>query len=109
MHPLPTNIVDFHAPVEFVDEVEDLYFRSVLLQKNDFVTQHVHPYSHATYCGSGAARLWVDGIWERDVVAGQAVGIKAGKKHAFLALEDDTRITCVHDTTSAGYIKEKGL
>lgn len=107
MHPLPEVLTEFYAPVEFVDEVGDFYFRSIILKQGEYVEQHIHPYGHATYCGNGAARLWVDGVWQRDIEAGHAVMIEANKKHAFMALLPDTRLTCVHDTRSADYIKEK--
>lgn len=107
MYPLPEILTAFQAPVEFVDEVADFHFRSIIIQRGEYVEQHQHPYGHATYCGNGAARLWVDGLWVRDIFAGQAVEIEAHKKHAFQALLPDTRLTCVHDLRSAAYIKEQ--
>lgn len=95
--------------VEFVEEKCGLYFRSILLNKGDSGEQHIHDHDHATYCGNGAASLFVDGDWKEDVRAGHAVEVKAGKKHRFLALEDNTRLTCVHDVASADSIKRKGL
>lgn len=96
--------------VEFVDEVAGIYFRSVCLVKSgERLAQHVHPYDHATLVGSGKARLWVDGKWIGDFEAGKAVKVEAHKRHEFMSLEDGTRLTCVHDTESAHYIKELGL
>lgn len=83
--------------VEFVDEVCGLYFRSVLLTNaGDVVTQHTHDYDHATYIGSGSVKLYVDGIEQADYLAGRAVKVEANKKHHFVALEPNTRLTCVH-------------
>lgn len=95
--------------VEWVDEVCGIYFRSIVMQKGDASEQHVHDHDHATYCGSGSAELFVDGLWERAITAGSAVPVLAGKRHLFVALEDGTRLTCVHDVASATSIKEKGL
>lgn len=94
--------------VEFVDEVCGLYFRSILIRNaGTRVPQHVHPYDHATYCGSGSAMMYVEGVPIRTVSAGEAVEVKANKQHAFEALEPNTRLTCVHDARSALAAKEK--
>src|SRR5690348_9201064 len=94
--------------VEFVDEKGGLYFRSVLLPSaGTWIDQHVHDHDHATYCGSGAAVLYVDGQAIEIVEAGHAVEIKAGKKHAFWSVEPNTRLTCVHDVKSAESVKRK--
>jgi quercetin dioxygenase-like cupin family protein len=96
--------------VEFIEEVCGIYFRSILLpEKGMRVEQHVHDHDHATYCGSGRARVFVDGEDQGDVTAGRAIAVMAGKKHAFESMEDNTRLTCVHDVASAESIKAKGL
>lgn len=93
--------------VEFIDEVAGIYFRSVLLPEAGIkVPQHQHPYDHATYCGSGSALMYVDGKRVKLVEAGQAVEIKANHLHEFESVEPNTRLTCVHDTRSAAFIKE---
>lgn len=109
MHPLPEIVGEFQPVREFVDEVCGLYFRSVILDEGQYITQHSHDHDHATYCGSGKARFWVDGQWSGDVEAGKAVAISAGRAHAFQALEPNTRLTCVHSVESAESIKKKGL
>lgn len=96
--------------VEFVEEVCGIYFRSILIpRKGARVPQHAHDHDHATYCGQGSAAMYVDGIYTRVVKAGEAAKVEAGKQHAFQALEDNTRLTCVHDVASALSIKKKGL
>src|SRR5262249_17004324 len=88
--------------VEFADEVAGVYFRSVLLETvGDRAEQHVHDYDHATLCGAGAAKVFIEGIYQRAVMAGEAVKIAAGMKHAFVALQAGTRLTCVHIQSSA--------
>lgn len=96
--------------VEFIEEVAGIYFRSVLLP-NPWMTipQHVHPYDHATLIGSGKVALWIDGELEGEYSAGTAVFIGANKRHVFESLEANTRLTCIHDTTSANFIKANGL
>lgn len=87
--------------VEFVDEVCGLYFRSILINAGTIIPQHVHDHDHATYIGSGAVRMWADGDDLGVFQAGRAVPVKAGVQHVFQALEDETRLTCVHDAVSA--------
>jgi quercetin dioxygenase-like cupin family protein len=88
--------------VESIQEnVAGLYLRSVLLFEGVKIPQHVHPYDHATLVASGSARLYVDGERVGDYYAGTAVEIKANHLHEFEALEDNTRLVCVHHTASA--------
>jgi quercetin dioxygenase-like cupin family protein len=96
--------------VEFVEELAGIYFRSIFLPfKGTTIPQHTHDEDHATYVGQGSARLYVDGLLEGDIEAGHAVLIKAGKRHVFEALEDDTRLTCVWSLEAAMRLKDKGL
>lgn len=96
--------------VEYVEECDGIYFRSIFLPfRGDCGEQHVHDESHPTYCGSGRARLYVEGTFRMDVEAGHAVKVEAGKKHFFEALEDNTRLTCVWDAEKALRLKQKGF
>jgi len=96
--------------VEFIDEVADLLFRTVVIERSGArMHQHVHDYDHATVCGSGRAILYVDGTITRIVEAGEVVLVKANKEHYFEALAPKTRLICVHDPASAESIRKKGL
>ncbi len=93
---------------EVVEQIHDLtdwcgiYIRAVLLEKaGDRMEQHVHSYAHPTYCGSGSAEYWEDGVRIGIVKAGEAAKVPAGKSHAFVALEDGTRLACMHNADSA--------
>lgn len=97
-------------PVERIEEVCGLYFRSVLIPKAGMVAdQHTHDHDHATFVGSGKARAFADGQLLGVYDAGSAIEIKAGVSHRFEALEDNTRLACVHDIASAESVKAKGL
>lgn len=99
-----------NAVVEYVGDVCGLYFRSILLPNvGDRAWQHVHDHDHATYIGNGSARLIIDGEPRGVYLAGQAVAVLAGHHHEFVALEENTRLTCVHDVASDASLKEKGL
>ena len=96
-HPLPEMMIT-EPPVEYIEEVCGLYFRSVFLRDAGMIVwQHVHDHDHATFVGSGAVRAWVGDACLGDFEAGRAVGIKAGAKHLFQALKPNTRLACVHD------------
>lgn len=96
--------------VEMVEDVAGIYFRSILIpKKGTLVPQHAHDHDHATYCGRGRAAMFVDGVMVRELKEGQAAKVEAGRSHAFAALEDNTRLTCVHDVASATAVKQRGI
>lgn len=110
LHPVPDGKPVDNIPVERIEEVCGLYFRSVLLEQvNIIIPQHEHDHDHATFVASGKARAWADGSWIGDYEAGSAVKIKAGSVHIFQALEPMTRLVCVHDIASAESVKRKGI
>jgi quercetin dioxygenase-like cupin family protein len=82
-------------------DVAGLYLRSIVLPAMVMVPQHEHPYDHATLVAHGSVKLWVDGLYQGQYEAGQAVEIKANHKHEFLSLVDGTRLVCIHHTASA--------
>jgi len=94
--------------VEFCEEKGGVYFRSILVPKaGTMIPQHVHPHDHATYCGRGRAAPFVQGVRQPDLLEGHAFEVKAGIEHAFVTLEDNTRLACCHDAASALAAKEK--
>lgn len=96
-------------PVERIEEVAGIYFRSVLIPYKGMVAdQHVHDHDHATFVGAGKVRAVADGKLLGDYEAGRAIEIKAGVYHQFEALEDNTRLACVHDIASAESVRVKG-
>lgn len=95
--------------VEFVDEVCGIYFRSILLQKGEKAKQHVHDYDHATYLGAGSVKMWANGELVGEFKAGTVFPVLSGVLHEFMALEDNTRIACVHTAESAESAKAKGI
>lgn len=95
--------------VEFVEEVCGIYFRSILIKKGRRARQHDHDYDHATLVGNGSVQLFVNGSDEGVYTAGMAVPILARQRHEFLALEDNTRLVCVHIAASAEAAKTVAL
>lgn len=95
--------------VEFVDEVCGIYFRSILLHKGEKAQQHVHDHDHATYIGSGSVLMFENGKDKGVFLAGTAIPVLAGVRHEFEALENGTRLACVHTAASAESVKAKGV
>ena len=91
---------------EKIDIVGGIYFRSVRLQKDMKIPQHTHDHDHATYIGSGSAILYVDGVFKGKYNSGDAVEMRGGKKHEFLALEDNTLLACVWPESIAEELNE---
>lgn len=85
-------------PVEYCNEVCGVFFRSILLPKAGMIAgYHSHDYAHASFIGSGSARLSFDGVPQGDHQAGESVEVPAFVCHTWEALENNTRIACVHN------------
>lgn len=60
--------------------------------------QHAHVWDHTTLLTKGRFRVWRDGVMDPKIYeAPCGIFIKAGVKHAFLALDDDTTAYCIHN------------
>ncbi len=89
-------------PVEFCNEVAGIFFRSILIEKTGQIAgYHSHTYAHASFIGSGAARLHFDGVVQGVHFAGESVEIPENIAHSWEALQDNTRIACVHRSEDA--------
>lgn len=96
--------------VEFVDEVGEIYGRSVRIPcKGTIIPQHVHSEPHTSICCKGKARLYVNDLFKQDVLEGHMVLLEADKKHSFESLEDDTLLTCLWTKDQAARLKERGF
>jgi quercetin dioxygenase-like cupin family protein len=82
---------------EDVNEVDGIMFRTVMLPKAGMIAgYHSHDYAHASYIGAGSATLFFDGVFQGEHKAGTSLSIPADTAHSWQALEDNTRIACVH-------------
>ncbi len=61
------------------------------------VPQHAHVWDHSTALVSGAMFVWRDGVLDRRYEAPSVIFIKAGVKHTFQTVENDTVILCLHN------------
>lgn len=61
------------------------------------VAQHAHVWDHTTLIATGAVYLWKDGALDGRHDAPCCLLIKAGIKHTFQTIENDTTVLCLHN------------
>ena len=61
------------------------------------VPQHAHRYDHVTFVARGSLYAWADGKPLGRFDAPVPIVIKAGIKHTFQTIENDTTILCLHN------------
>lgn len=66
---------------------------------------HAHAYDHTTVVVRGAVNAWADGESLGRYDTGTTLQTRAGVKHHFEALEDDTTYVCVHNVSRTGAIE----
>lgn len=70
-------------------------------RKGTFIPQHSHAWDHTSYLAKGSVRVFTEGH-EATHQAPFPIFIKAGVKHTFETLEDDTLILCIHNASRTG-------
>lgn len=69
-------------------------------KKGALVPQHEHHWDHTSLLARGSVLVWKDGVLCGREEAPTGIFIKAGVRHAFQSLEDDTVIYCIHGVHS---------
>lgn len=91
----PPDDVEIHI-------ADDVFVKQMLIKKSGtYIPQHSHKYDHLSMLAVGKVRAWAD---ERDLgefEAPRGIVIKAGVKHTFLSLVDNTIIYCIHNAARA--------
>lgn len=64
------------------------------------VPQHAHVWDHTSLLAKGSVFCWKDGKLDQRYEAPAAILVKAGVKHMFQSLEDDTILYCIHNLHS---------
>jgi quercetin dioxygenase-like cupin family protein len=76
---------------------EGLFVRSHLIPRaGSRVPQHIHKTDHVTVIAAGAVEVWVNDEQAEALTAPQSRVIRAGQKHLFVTLYDNTVLLCVH-------------
>lgn len=98
MKTLPATFLKIEQPPSFQVCVDDIFLKQVgPLKQGMVVPQHVHAHDHHTVLVRGAVSVFADGAYQRDYRAPYPILIRAGTQHAFVALEDETLLLCVHN------------
>jgi hypothetical protein len=85
-----------------ITTVDGVFIKQMHIPKaGSYIPQHSHQHDHASMVARGMVRVWIDGALDDRVRGGEyvaptAIFIAAGRKHLFLALENDTVIYCIH-------------
>jgi hypothetical protein len=58
--------------------------------------QHAHPHDHATIVAAGSFDAYVEGEYLGMFLEGQAIHVKANKKHLFVARQPGSIFWCIH-------------
>lgn len=69
----------------------------VIGRRGTVVPQHAHAWDHTSMLAFGSVAVWRDGIFDRVYEAPSAIFIRAGVKHTFHSLIDNTIIYCIHN------------
>lgn len=86
-------------------DADDIAIRQIVVPyKGMRVLQHSHAYDHITLLTNGAVRLFVEGEDAGVIAAPKPITIRAGTKHTFEALEDNTVLYCIHNVMRTGKI-----
>ena len=102
------------APCEQPHTVEHVtaagvYIRQIVVKKKDsLIPQHAHAYDHTTLLVKGSVRVWEDRVYKGERIAPCGIYIRAGVKHGFRTLEDDTILYCIHNAARLGHVEVSG-
>lgn len=69
------------------------------------VPQHSHEYDHTSFLATGSIRAWADGVLLGEFTAPYPLFVKAGVKHSFLSLQDNSLILCLHNILRTGAVE----
>jgi quercetin dioxygenase-like cupin family protein len=85
---------------------DDVFIKQMVVpDRGTVVPQHSHEYDHTSMLAKGSVKVWGDGKYLGVFVSPAGIEIKAGVKHSFLTLEDDTIIYCIHNVSRSGGIE----
>jgi quercetin dioxygenase-like cupin family protein len=89
-----------------VHEADGLFLKQMFIPKRDTtIPQHAHAYDHLSMLVKGSVGVWKNGVFDQCYKAPKGILIKAGIKHLFLSLTDDTEIWCVHSLGTEKVVK----
>lgn len=90
------------SPEFYIDD--DLFVKQMVLPKKGMAAaQHSHEHDHVTMLATGAVEVWINDQPMGVMTAPKPIPIKAGTKHRFIAVVDNTILYCIHNLHGNGY------
>lgn len=87
--------------------VDDVFVKQMVIPKaGTFVPQHVHGYDHLSMLAVGSVVVWRNEANPEICHAPKGITIKAGVRHTFKSLKDNTIIYCIHNAARAELLVE---
>lgn len=85
---------------------DDVFIKQMAIPKaGTYVPQHSHAYDHTSMLAVGSVRVWEDEVLKGDFTAPTGLFIRAGTKHCFLSLEDNTVVYCIHNVSRGDLVE----
>jgi quercetin dioxygenase-like cupin family protein len=107
--PLPAHghDIEITQPITVdITTVDGVFIRQMVVRNaGTFCPQHSHVFDHTTMLAKGQVFLWRDGCLDQRYAAPAAIVIKAGVKHLFQSLVDDTILYCIHNLHGAEMVQ----
>lgn len=97
-NPQPRKPMAEEMPVEHeIHEADGVYIRQINVpMSGTALPQHAHVWDHLTMLAAGRVAVWKDGVYDQAYDAPTGIFIKAGAKHSFVTLQDNTVLYCIH-------------
>lgn len=91
----PPDDVEIHI-------ADDVFVKQMRIAKaGTYIPQHSHKYDHLSMLAVGRVHVWADDKDMGEFTAPCGITIKAGVKHTFKSLVDDTIVYCIHNAARA--------
>jgi quercetin dioxygenase-like cupin family protein len=85
---------------------DDVFIKQMVVPKAySIVPQHSHRYDHTSMLAAGAIKVWEDDVYKGSFMAPTGIMIKAGVKHKFMTLVDNTVIYCIHNLSRSDIVE----
>lgn len=82
---------------------DDVFIKQMAIPRaGTIVPQHSHAYDHTSMLAVGSIRVWEDDVLRGDFHAPTGLLIRAGTKHRFESLVDNTVVYCIHNVSRTG-------
>jgi len=82
----------------------NIWFRMYTLNKGETIPCHSHKHQHITLVGNGSAMALIDDKEAGIFTKGEACPVEKEVSHGFIALEDNTTLTCIHAIRKLGEV-----